>query len=131
MIVRKAEPKDLESLMPIYREFLKAIDMIMTDEQILTSLMLCSSNKGLLMFATDNNIPIAISGGVYNEDVFMGEIAYVKPAYRKKSYKIVNAMIRTIKKTAKYWDVICPLERFKLWQKLGFDLHRMWLRRAL
>ena len=129
--VKRPEPKELEGLIPLYQKFLNEIDCQMTDEQILKSLMLCDSNRGLLLIATDNGLPVAVSGGIFNADVFIGEIAYIKNEYRYKLNRFIKEMIIRIKSRAKFWDIICAPERYKLWSKLNFKCHKVWFRRAL
>ncbi len=132
MIVRKAEKEDIERLVPIYEEFVKELGKSMTHKNILNHLTRCNSDVGLLMMAEDKGEPIGIAGGIFpDDDTFLGDVVYIKPKYRKKVHRLISIMIRIIKKTVKYWDMQCSPEKFKLWEKIGFNIYELKIRKEV
>lgn len=129
---RKAVLEDLPKLIDLYAEFTYATNGIgkPSQDSIVNNLFGCF-RKGLLYVAQDAGEFVGIIGGIYEGKEFWGRIAYIKPKYRSKLYRLISPMFHEVKKTADTLHIFVVPERVKLWNKIGCEVHRVWLRRNL
>ena len=130
MIIRKATIEDMEALRLIYEEFLMELDNTPDNEKIDITLKNCLE-KGFISIAIDKKEIIAIAGGCFYGKIFHGNMIYIKPEYRNYLYKFLVYSLREIKKEADCWQMLCAPKRLKLWMKVGFDVDKVLIRRAL